>query len=297
MILLTESPPDLDPDKLDGDIVGQTKAALEAGFEVAFIPLGRVLQEGDDPVHDVPHHEAPAEALWIGHIPSRERYEAVFRGALAKNVRLLNDPETHLRITEFDRWYPRLEGLTPRSCVVRSVDEVDAALAQVGLPAFIKGAVLSKKSFGWKAVVAESVDDARKKVENLLKMRTFSRGMAALRALVPLRKVGHSVEGFPLSREYRVFVLRGTVVGSGYYWMFGEPFGPPAGDEWARITELAREAAARLEAPWLSVDLAQTEAGEWLIIEVGDPQFSGVSHMSIQELWSTLASELQRRSG
>ncbi len=290
MILLTESPPDLDPDKLDGDIVGQTKAALEAGLEVAFIPLGRALEEGDDPVAALPHHATPTDALWIGHIPSRERYEAVFRGALAKNVRLINDPETHLRITEFDRWYGRLEGLTPRSYVVRSVDEVDAAIAQVGLPTFIKGAVLSKKGFGWNAVVAETAEDARKKVENLLQMKTFSRGMAALRTLVPLRKVQHSVEGFPLSREYRLFVLRGSVVGAGYYWMFGDPFGPPSEDEWARINGLALEAAKRLEAPWLSVDLAQTQAGEWLIIEVGDPQFSGVSQMSIKQLWLTIAS-------
>lgn len=274
--------------------MGQTKAALEAGFEVAFIPLGRVLQEGEDPVEALPHKERPTDALWIGHIPSRERYEAVFRGALTKNVRLINDPDTHLRITEFDRWYPRLEGLTPKSCVVRSVDEVDAAIAQLGLPAFIKGAVLSKKGFGWNAVVAQTAEDARKKVDNLLKMKTFSRGMAALRTLVPLRKVEHSVEGFPLSREYRLFVLRGSVVGSGYYWMFGDPFGPPGQDEWARINQLALEAAARLEAPWISVDLAQTETGEWLIIEVGDPQFSGVSQMSIGELWRNLASRLER---
>jgi hypothetical protein len=72
--------------------------------------------------------------------------------------------------------------------------------------------------------------------------------------------------------------------------MFGDPFGPPSEDEWARINGLALEAAKRLEAPWISVDLAQTEAGEWLIIEVGDPQFSGVSQMSIKELWLTIAS-------
>jgi hypothetical protein len=262
---------------------------------VAFIPLGRALEDGEDPVATLPRRESPTDALWIGHIPSRERYEAVFRGALSRNVRLLNDPDTHLRITEFDRWYRQLEGLTPRSHVVRSVEEVDAALTHVGLPAFIKGAVLSKKSYGWKAVVAETAEDARKKVENLLKMKTFSRGMAALRTLVPLRKVEHSVEGFPLSREYRLFVLRGSVVGSGYYWMFGDPFGPPGEHEWARINALALEAATRLEAPWLSVDLAQTEAGDWIIIEVGDPQFSGVSQMSIRELWGNVASRLGPR--
>ena len=143
MLLVTEAPADLDPDKLDGDIVGQTKAALDAGIEVAFIPLGRTLEEDEDPVQALAHQANLTDALWIGLIPSRERYEAVFRGALAKNVRLVNDTQTHLRITEFDRWYPLLEGLTPRSYVVRSVDEVDAALAQVGLPTFIKGAVLS----------------------------------------------------------------------------------------------------------------------------------------------------------
>ena len=51
-----------------------------------------------------------------------------------------------------------------------------AALARVGLPAFLKGAVFSRKSMGWKACVAETAQDAEALAKKLLAMRTSTRG-------------------------------------------------------------------------------------------------------------------------
>lgn len=43
MILVTESPPDLDPDKLDGDIVGQTNRLGEDSIDVHLV-LPRLIE-------------------------------------------------------------------------------------------------------------------------------------------------------------------------------------------------------------------------------------------------------------
>jgi len=36
------------------------------------------------------------------------------------------------------------------------------------------------------------------------------------------------------------------------------------------------------------VDVGQLESGEWIVIEVGDGQFAGLSQVSVLELWSKL---------
>jgi hypothetical protein len=36
------------------------------------------------------------------------------------------------------------------------------------------------------------------------------------------------------------------------------------------------------------VDIGQLETGDWIVIEVGDAQFCGLSHVPVLELWSKI---------
>lgn len=49
-----------------------------------------------------------------------------------------------------------------------------------------------------------------------------------------------------------------------------------AGEE-QTVLALATGAAERVGTPYIAVDVGQTEGGEWIVIETGDAQFSGVS--------------------
>jgi ATP-grasp domain, R2K clade family 3 len=98
---------------------------------------------------------------------------------------------------------------------------------------------------------------------------------------------------FPRTREYRLFVYRDSLLGrlrqrilaSGYYW---DEFELTETDR-SSLNELAIAAATRVNVPYIIVDVGQLETGEWIVIEVGDAQFAGMSHVSIPELWSQLA--------
>src|SRR5256885_2371733 len=68
---------------------------------------------------EVPRQTREVPGAWVGYIPAPEQYERIHRQALQKGIRLLNTPDEHLRAEEFDRAYPRLEGLTPDSVVLR----------------------------------------------------------------------------------------------------------------------------------------------------------------------------------
>jgi hypothetical protein len=79
-------------------------------------------------------------------------------------------------------------------------------------------------------------------------------------------------------------------LGYGYYGEGDDPLKPLAPEEQSAILALAREVARRVGVPYLTVDIGQLEDGQWIVIEVGDAQFSGVSQIPPLSLWN----EIQR---
>jgi carbamoylphosphate synthase large subunit len=58
---------------------------------------------------------------------------------------------------EFDRFYPLLGELTPKSRTVTLPERVASAARKLGFPLFVKGAVKSNKEQGWRACIAENM--------------------------------------------------------------------------------------------------------------------------------------------
>src|SRR5262249_29224567 len=156
--------------------------------------------------------------VWIGSIPTLAHYRAVYRAARAKGIRLLNSPAQHRRVLEGDQALVALGELTPATVVVTSAAQCAAAAAQLGFPLFVKGVVKSRKEAGWAACVAPSPQELASLVEQTLARPAMTRGRVLVRRVVPLRHVESAVGDFPISREYRVFLARGQVLASGFYW-------------------------------------------------------------------------------
>lgn len=242
-----------------------------------------------DALQHLPHFDRPQTGIWAGFIPSQSKYAAVYQAAVAKNVFLINDPVQHQTALEFDRYYPLLGDLTPQSKIVTSTDDCAAAAEKLGFPVFVRGAVKSNKTLGWDACVAANPDELVYIVEQILSMPHRARGKAIIRQLVKLRSRSMMPGDFPRSREYRVFVYRQQVFAFGYYWdEFDDEFELTALDR-SHLIELAIEVATRVNVPYVIVDIGQLETGDWIAIEVGDAQFAGMSHVSVMELWSQLA--------
>jgi hypothetical protein len=108
--------------------------------------------------------------------------------------------------------------LTPRSVVLTEVGQCEEAARALGLPVFVKGAVQSRKARGWRACVANTPEDLRQLTDSLLSLPERSRGRVVVRELARLRHHRTSGTGFPLGREYRVFLHDRQILGLGYYW-------------------------------------------------------------------------------
>lgn len=212
----------------------------------------------------------------------------MYEAAQFKNIRLLNTLEQHLMAQEFDRAYSKLEGITPKSIAISSISECSAAAETVELPTFVKGAVQSRKGRGWKACVAETLPELEALAYQLFSLNEHSRGRVIVRHLVHLRHNRSSAEGFPFGREYRVFIYNQQIVGLGYYWEGEDPLKSLSLTEEQQVIALAQEAAQRLAVPYVAVDIGQLENKQWIVIETGDGQFSGVSQVPLLALWNNL---------
>lgn len=250
-----------------------------------------------DALANLPNFDSTQRGIWAGFIPSQAKYEAVYRAAAEKNICLVNDPCQHQTALEFDRYYPLLGDLTPLSMTITSVNESKEAGIKLGFPVFVRGAVKSNKTLGWDACVANNPEELSYIVEQILSLPHRARGRAIVRKLVKLRSRSMMPGNFPRTREYRLFVYRDSLLGRlrqrvlacGYYWdEFEDEFELTATDR-SSLNELAIAAATRVNVPYIIVDVGQLESGDWIVIEVGDAQFAGMSHVSIPELWSHLA--------
>jgi len=290
MVVLSEASSHLLQTPSARELVAATEAAKLTGCRVYYIPQD--FDAFDDPSDGFAHipaqdHEVPA--VWTGYIPTPEHYELIYRLALEKGLRLLNTPEEHLIAQEFDKAYSRLMDLTPFSVIVTDPSECDAALEQVGLPVFVKGVVQSRKARGWKACVANDLDEVQRLVSAYLELEGRTRGRVVLRKLVRLRHVTTTAQGFPIGREFRVFLYNGKPIGHGYYWEGEDPLMTLTSDEEAIVLSLAVQGARRLGTPFVAVDIGQVEGGAWIVIESGDAQFSGVSRIPMLPLWNRIS--------
>ncbi len=289
MIVFSEASEQLAPSSSADDIRAATQAARLAGFDIYTIPQDFTLcEKATNALWHVPVQARETTAFWIGYIPTVERYHAIYDAALSKNIRLVNTPEQHRTAQEFDAAYERLRDLTPRSFILTRLDECETAIEHVGLPVFVKGVVQSRKARGWKACVAQNREELRELAGYLFDLEARTRGRVIVRELVNLRHTRTSGEGFPLGREYRVFLLRNRVLECGYYWEGDDELRALSKDEQVRVLDLAQEASGRLAVPFVAIDIGQKEDGNWIVIESGDAQFAGASQIPLLKLWHKL---------
>lgn len=288
MILLAESPALLPPSSSRDDIARSLEAARLTNWRIFEIPPDfSECETAENALAHIPRQGAPVPTVWLGYIPNFARYEEIYNAANEKNLRLLNSPEEHRIVQEFDLAYPFLEGFTPRSVTVSSVEEALGRAPEIGFPLFVKGAVQSRKSRGLGACVAHDEAQLRARVGELLELGLRSRGRVVLRELVRLRH-SRTHGDFPLGREFRVFLLDGHVLALGYYWQGDDELARLSNDERREVEALAAKVARKIPARFVALDCGQLDCGAWTIIEAGDPQFSGLSQIAPLPYWNAL---------
>lgn len=289
MIVFCEPSDLLEPSASARDIKIVSEVAKLLGFQVYYIPPDfERCGTAENALCHIPNFDKETAGIWVGYIPEFDRYEAIYNAASAKGIKLINNPLQHRTALEFDLFYPKLQELTPESAVITSVDECDRVAKLLGFPVFVKGAIQSRKSQGWESCVANDLEELVKITEHLLKLKYGSRGRVIVRKLVKLRHKRLAPNGFPMGREFRVFIYERQVLEYGYYWEGKDELSKLLLEEEREVLNLAIWASERLEVPYVAIDIGQLESGEWIVIETGDAQFAGLSQIPALQLWNKL---------
>lgn len=227
------------------------------------------------------------EVVAVGRFGAVLDYDLLYAGLRELGVRLVHSPEQHAMCSELPKWYPLLEGLTPKSWWFDKAPDADTAGELAGWPLFLKGSRQTSKHQA-KLSIIHGPDEYREAVAAFAQDRILHWQQVVIRRLERLRPIQADMgQRIPASFEFRSFWWKGQLVGAGPY------FAEFAKYQWTEAErdaamEMAAEAARRVKLPFVVVDMAQCVDSRWIVIEINDAQESGYAGVPRLALWQKI---------
>jgi len=228
--------------------------------------------------------------IYRGWMMKPEMYKRLYDLLLEQNIMLVNTPEEYERYHTLPGWYKDFEDKTAYS-VWTNGTEADILIQKSRLmtkSCIVKDFVKSRKHEWESACFIPDIRDTDR-ATNVIKTFVSRQGDSltgglVLREYLHLKKIGtHEKSGMPLSEEYRVFVLGGSVLTIDGYWNHEEKLNLSE-DEYRWIEEIASE----IKSSFVTIDLARKEDGKLVVMELGDGQVSGLQEISAKEFYSKI---------
>lgn len=279
----------LDDKTVDPDYCGEFDAARDTNFTVHLFSYESLTRE-NDPVlatRRIKTADQLQTIIYRGWMLKPNQYAMLYENLLAKNYKLINSPKEYQNCHYLPDSYKFIKECTPGTVWIpvedRNVnyEQVFESIKHFGnSPLIIKDFVKSQKHYWDTACYISSAGD-RDKVKSVIEKFIELQGSdlnegIVIRQFVELNDLSiHSKSGMPLKQEYRLFFLKGKLLGVYEYWEEGQYFEgnfPPI--------EVFEDIVQGIESNFFSMDIAKTKEGEWIIIELGDGQVAGLPNIT-----------------
>lgn len=199
------------------------------------------------------------------------------------NKKLINSYYQHCYVADLGKYYYDLLGETFPTWESLDVTPKDQA------PFVLKGATNSKKHL-WKThMYAETWEDAVQVYLRLQQDSLIGTQQIYIRKYVELVRLGITITNLPITKEFRLFIYKGEVISSGFYWSsFEEDIDkvPEADIPEMWLTKVIEATCENI--PYYVMDVAQDTTGKWWVVELNDAQMSGLSGNDPYRLYSNL---------
>ena len=278
LILFSSSP--LSVREVDPEYIDEWAAAGRVGFDRALVDIEALLAgTPEDAVRRVPQFDDKVSAVYRGWMLPVDRYGQLHAALANRGVDMMTSPEAYRLCHHLPASYSDIESMRPET-VWLTVDEglnIDNVMSMIGgfgdTPIIVKDFVKSRKHEWNDACYIRSAAD-RLEVERVV--GNFVRGQGSdlagglvFRRFVPLANIGTDKRtGAPISVEYRLFFVNGKRIACVPHFEGEAQVEPPV----SRFDK----AGASIASPFFSMDIALTEAGDWIIVELGDGQVAGL---------------------
>lgn len=212
--------------------------------------------------------------LYRGWILTAEVYQRFHESLAVLGYSLVSSPAHYAEVTYFPNYYPKIRDCSPPAVWTDTPDSYRAWTLARKLgdgPFVIKDHVKSAKHRWHEAcfVPRGSGREGFERVAENLKLEqgtNFFRGFV-VKEYVPLRSRGESPREYPMCEEYRLFFWRKQLLVAAHYHRLIENR-----VDWLPFIDVAQ----RFDAPFFSMDVAQTEAGNWIVVDMGAGECSSL---------------------
>lgn len=239
--------------------------------------------------------DIPKDRLVIGRYSVLPYYDELEQDLTRIGSRLVNSYEQHRYIADITRWADTLGSLTPQTWTEwGSLPEGSYVL---------KGRTNSRKHQWNTRMFAPTKADVPRIAQRLWDDALIADQGLVVRKYIPLKKLDEGLNGMPVTNEWRTFWVmtsEGTPLcfAQGYYWASHPECAEKASLPESVIREVGERAARVIgqHASFFVLDLAETETGEWIVIEANDGQMSGLSLINPNEFYAGLKEAIFRHT-
>jgi hypothetical protein len=224
-------------------------------------------------VKHLPHGE-DSPLLYRGWIWTEDVYRQFYRALSDRGYRLVSTPEQYAEVTYFPNYYPKVREASAEAVWT---DTADAYLAwnksrRLGEGPFVLKDHIKSAKHMWHEACFVPRGAGREQFESIAEAlrteqgKSFNRGFV-VKQYVALRTRGPSPREYPMCEEYRLFFWRGKLLVATHYHDQSA-----SRIEWSQFEGLA----GRFDAPFFTMDVAETESGTWLIVDMGAGECSSL---------------------
>lgn len=214
------------------------------------------------------------DLVYRGWILTEELFRRFYEALFARGYSLVSTAAQYAEVTYFPGYYPKIREYAPAAVWTETPDAFLAWSLSRKMgdgPFVIKDHIKSAKHVWHEACFVpkgSGRENFERIAENLKKEqgKTFHRGFV-VKQFVPLRSRRASPREYPMCEEYRLFFWRGKLLVASHYHRQTENT-----VDWLPFINLAQ----RFEAPFFTMDLAQTEAGNWIVVDMGSGECSSL---------------------
>lgn len=292
----------LDSKKVDLDYENEFLAAIENGFECLLFDFDEFLIDNlDKSLKNIEKQNIVRTVIYRGWMFTPTQYQLLYKALFERNLQLINSKTEYQDCHYLPDSLKFIEKHTPKTVFQKIKNDTDIEELIIKSEMFgddsviLKDYVKSEKHHWDSACFVDNVRDKkslRDKIKNLLRLRgEYLNEGIVVRKFIKLKFLtNHSKSQMPLTEEYRLFFLNNKLIGVYDYWEEGEY------KSLKPNTELFEEIAKTIKSNFFSMDIAKSEENEFIIIELGDGQVSGLPDLLDRNLFYQSLKEIYLKS-
>ncbi len=198
-----------------------------------------------------------------------------------KGARLINSYDQHQFCADIHEWYRIFENYTPKM--------YDSVWSELPKDKFfvLKGKTNSRKHNWNTKMFAKGRSEVVEVARRLYDDEFIAEQGLAVREYVPLVTFAEGINGLPITEEYRCFFYKHNLLATGFYWGNYEEFSKPIPQDGLKFAKSMGSKAGDFS-NFYCIDIARTQSGEWIVIELNCGTMSGLGLIDPETFYMAL---------